>query len=90
MSETKAETEALRADIDALREDLKKLASDVRSSGDKHAQESLNQIRELYEDVRKQAGEHSKNFSAEIEARPLTSVFAAFGIGLLLGKIFGR
>lgn len=90
MSETKSETEALRADIDALRDDLKNLVSDVRSSGDKHAQESLDQIRELYEDVRKQADEHRKNFSAEIEARPLTSVLAAFGIGLLLGKIFGR
>lgn len=90
MTDTNTETEALRADIEALRQDLKNLASDVRSSGDRHARESLDQIRELYEDVRKQANEHGENLSAGIEARPLTSVLAAFGIGLLLGKIFGR
>jgi ElaB/YqjD/DUF883 family membrane-anchored ribosome-binding protein len=27
---------------------------------------------------------------SEIEARPFTSVLAAFGIGLVLGKLIGR
>lgn len=90
MDDSNQDTEALRKDLDALRKDLKELADDVRSSGEQHAQESLEQMRQYYSDLRQQAGKRGKEVSDEIEARPFTSVLAAFGIGLVLGRLFGR
>lgn len=90
MTDKNTETEALKKDIEALRKDLKALGDDVRSSGSKRVQENLEQMRGMYDDLRKQASQRSKDFSAEIEARPLTSVFAAFGAGLILGVLFKR
>jgi ElaB/YqjD/DUF883 family membrane-anchored ribosome-binding protein len=84
------DTESLKKDLDALREDLKTLADDVRNSGEKQAQERLDQMRDYYEDLRKQTNKYSKDMSAEIEARPFTCVFAAFGIGVILGRLLGR
>lgn len=84
------DNESIRKDLDALRKDLRELAESVRASGEKQAQERLDQVRHQYEDLRDQASQRSKAVGAEIEARPFISVLSAFGIGLLLGKIFGR
>lgn len=89
MSENK-ETDAIRKDLEALRKDLRELAESVRASGEKQAQERLNQARHQYEELRDMASQRSKALGAEIEARPFTSVLTAFGVGLLLGRLFGR
>ncbi|HET7315096.1 hypothetical protein [Salinisphaera sp.] len=81
------ETDALKKDLDALRKDLRELAESVRSSGEQRYQDGLDQARHTYEDLRSQASKRSQEVGAEIEARPFTSVFAAFGIGLVLGKL---
>lgn len=82
-----SETDALKKDLDALRKDLRDLAENVRATGEKRYQDGLDQARHTYEDLRKQASKRGKEVGAEIEARPFTSVFAAFGIGLVLGKL---
>ncbi|MGN8158551.1 DUF883 family protein [Salinisphaera sp. SWV1] len=82
-----SETDALKKDMDALRKDLRELAESVRTSGEKRYQEGLDQARHGYEDLRREASRRSKEVGAEIEARPFTSIFAAFGIGLVLGKL---
>lgn len=89
MSESR-DTEALKKDLDALRNDLRDLAESVRASGEKQARNGLDQACNTYEDLRKQAGKRGKEVGAEIETRPFTSVFTAFGIGLVLGKLIGR
>ncbi len=82
-----SETDALKKDLDALRKDLRDLAEHMRDSGEKRYQDGVHQARHAYEDLRSEASKRSKEVGAEIEARPFTSVFAAFGIGLVLGKL---
>ena len=82
-----SETDALKKDLDALRKDLRDLAEHMRDSGEKRYQDGVHQARHGYEDLRREASKRSKEVGAEIEARPFTSVFAAFGIGLELGKL---
>lgn len=84
------ETDALKKDMEALRKDLSELANSVRASGEKRYQEGLEQARDKYKDMRVEANRRTQEVGAEIEARPFTSVIAAFGVGLLLGKLFGR
>lgn len=90
MADTQQDAKALKKDLDALREDLKSLAENVRQSSEQQAQEKLDHMRGYYDDLRKQANKYSRDVSAEIEARPFTSVFAAFGIGLILGRLLSR
>lgn len=73
------EAAALRKDIEQLRKDLAALAESVRHR-------SSDQVQAGFDTARQHAGDLGR----EIEARPLTSVAAAFGIGLLLGKLFSR
>ena len=85
-----AETETLKKDIEQLRNDLAALAKSYRASGENHAQAGLDAARGKYDDLRREAGRHAQDVGSEIEARPFTSVLAAFGIGLVLGKLIGR
>lgn len=89
MSDTR-ETDAIKKDLEALRKDLRELAASVRASGEQRAHDSLERARHQYDDLRRQAGKRGQELGAEIEARPFTSVLAAFGIGLVLGKLIGR
>ncbi|KAF0807770.1 hypothetical protein A6D6_00767 [Alcanivorax xiamenensis] len=85
-----AETEALKKDLEQLRRDLKALADAVKQSTQEHAQEHLNSARETFEGARQSASRQAEHLGEEIKARPFTSVLTAFGVGLLLGKLFGR
>lgn len=87
---TANETDAIKKDMEALRKDLRELADSVRASGEKRYQEGVDQARDKYNDLRVEANRRTKEVGAEIEARPFTSVLAAFGIGLVLGKLIGR
>ncbi|WP_423823391.1 hypothetical protein V5738_05420 [Salinisphaera sp. SPP-AMP-43] len=89
MSESR-ETDAIKNDLESLRKDLRELAESVRASGEKRAHDGLDEVRHKYADLRTHYDKRSREVGAEIEARPFTSVFAAFGIGLLLGKLLGR
>lgn len=82
-----SETDDIKKDLDSLRKDLHDLADGVRASGEKRYQDGLDQARHAYEDLRTEASKRGKEVGAEIESRPFTSVFAAFGIGLVLGKL---
>lgn len=85
-----SENEALKKDIEQLRNDLAALAKSYRNAGEKQAQEGLNAARDKYYDMKNEAGRRAQDVGSEIEARPFTSVLAAFGIGLVLGKLIGR
>ncbi len=53
-------------------------------------QAGLDAARDSAERLRGQARDAASNFEDEIKARPYTSIFTAFSVGLLLGKILGR
>ena len=81
------DTDAIKRDMEALRKDLRELAEGFRKSGETQARKAGEQAQNTYEAYAKEARKRGKEVSAEIEARPFTSVIAAFVIGLILGKI---
>ncbi|MES1925790.1 hypothetical protein [Salinisphaera sp. T31B1] len=85
-----ADTQALKKDIERLRNDLSELAKSYRAEGEKRAQAGLDSARGHYDDLRNEAVRRKQDLGSEIESRPFTSVLAAFGIGLVLGKLIGR
>lgn len=84
------ENEALKKDIEQLRNDLAALAKSYKDAGESQAQAGLDSARGKYNELRHEATRHAQDVGSEIEARPFTSVLAAFGIGLVLGKLIGR
>lgn len=84
------ETDALRKDLEQLRKDLGALTDSIRHRSNEQAHAGMDIARERFNELAREAGRHTQDLSGEIEARPFTSILAAFGIGLLLGKIFGR
>ncbi len=84
------ETDALKKDIEQLRKDLGALTDSVKHRSSEHAQAGIDSARERFDEMRREASRHTQDLSGEIEARPFTSILAAFGIGMLLGKLFGR
>jgi len=84
------ETDALKQDIERLKNDLSELAESYRAEGEKRAQAGVDSARGKYNEMRNDAARHTQDLGSEIEARPFTSVVAAFGVGLLLGKLIGR
>ncbi|GAB3678804.1 DUF883 family protein [Salinisphaera aquimarina] len=85
-----AETEALKQDIERLKNDLSELAKSYKAEGEKRAQAGVDSARDKYGELREEALRRKQDLGSEIEARPFVSVVAAFGVGLLLGKLFGR
>lgn len=85
-----AETDALKKDIEALKHDLRALGDSVRHASEQRAQAGMDSARERYDELRGEANRRTREIGAEIESRPFTSVFAAFGIGLVLGRLIGR
>lgn len=84
------ETEALRKDMEQLRKDLAALSDSVKRSSSEYAHAGMDAARDRFNDIRREAGRHTQELSGEIEARPFTSILAAFAAGLILGKIFSR
>ena len=89
MSES-SETQAIKRDMEALRRDLRALADSVKQSSEARAQAGLDSARGAYGDLKREANRRTTEVGAEIESRPFSAVFAAFGIGLVLGKLIGR
>lgn len=84
------ETDALRKDMEQLRKDVAALTESIKRRSNDQMQAGIDTARERFNEMRREASRHTQDLSGEIEARPFISILAAFGIGLLLGKIFGR
>lgn len=82
------ETDAIKRDLEALRKDLRDLAEGVRHRGEKEARKAGKHAQDTYEAYASEARKRGREVGAEIEARPFTSVIAAFVVGIVLGKIF--
>ena len=89
------------SDFDTVRDDLTKLSNDIASlaaslkdGATESAREQLAAARDrfdrLTEQARSRGEEQLDKLAATIEERPLTSVLVAFGVGLILGRLFDR
>lgn len=80
----------LGEELEVLKSDLTQLRSDIRGLSESLMGTAKTRAR----DIKDQAGEHVEHSVASveqyIEAKPLTSVLVAFGIGIVLGKLFDR
>lgn len=79
-----------KPDADTLRNDLEQLRKDFKALSEQVKHRSREQVQAGVDDARDRIGGYLGDCCKEIEARPFTSIIAAFGAGLLLGKIFGR
>jgi len=87
---------AVEADVEAISEEIKQLRADIeriicllgqtaRHGGD----EAYRQAREASERAWNEAKSTAGDVVNRIETKPLQSAIAAFGIGLILGLLFG-
>lgn len=83
VSETQAnrpsEVDVLRADLDRLRKDVGALSQSARRKSNQRFEAGVGK-----------ASERLRDWGGEIQARPVTGILAAFGVGLLLGKLVSR
>jgi ElaB/YqjD/DUF883 family membrane-anchored ribosome-binding protein len=91
----------LESEFDTVREDLSKLRSDISSlteafqstAKDRFSRQwsgAQDKFGKLSDKARTQSRETLEDLAEEIEGRPLTSVFIAFGVGILLGRLLDR
>lgn len=89
-----SELESVRADLGALRSDMEKLVSAMTAAASEKSQEALNAAKEGISDIAGTAQKHSADGVAyaesQIEQNPLMSVAAAFGVGLIVGKLLDK
>lgn len=95
------EMEALRADLGRLREDLAGVVEALKESGKARAdsaRDGLNDLLEKVQDefrgvmknVREKGKDSVQTVEHQIEQRPLLSLVAAFGLGVVLAKLLDR
>ena len=91
----------VESEFDTLKDDLAKLRADVASlsatlrditSDTVHEQVDVirGRINSLTGSAKAEGQQRLDELTEQIEERPLTSVLIAFGVGLLIGKLFDR
>ena len=93
--------ESLSKDLKDLRADMKVLAGafkdrarerfgDAKESVSECATHHLDQLHEAAEDIGRACRQGVATVSEKIEKRPITSLLAAVGAGIILGRLLGR
>lgn len=86
--------EAIREDIDVLRSDLARLMQHVKSGTFRNlagrVEEMSDDARRLYDQARAGGERSAEVLVRQVEERPLTSLFVAFGLGFIGGKLILR
>jgi len=96
-----ASTEALEREVQDLRQDVAALRKALREEAAKRkasprakledaAAENVERLRTAAEEAGSKAQESLDRLEKQIEANPVPSVLAAFGIGFVLGRLLGR
>jgi len=89
-----SELESVRADLGALRSDVEKLVSVMTATASEKSQEALNAAKEGISGIagtaQKSGAEGMAYAETQIEKNPFTSVAAAFGVGLIIGKLLDK
>ena len=104
-NQTTIEFETLKGDVQKLTSDLKDLLHAVGTQGKEKLAENKKRLEAALKTLRgeakeklgeaydsfKEHGQEAVDYSRKkIEERPLTAVFTALGVGVLLGIIIGR
>ena len=91
------EERAMRQDVDTLKGDINQIRSDIGEMSQHlmgRAREGVDMARERVGEalgVAQDRGEQAlKTVQHQIEDHPITSVFVALGVGLLIGGLFFR
>lgn len=84
------DTEALRMEMNQVRDDLAAVVQTLKEMGSERGAEAFERLRSSADRARSEGERMAQSVSRELEQRPFSSVVAAFGIGLLLGFLFGN
>jgi len=84
-----ADVQALAEEVKQLRAQLEKIVGLVSQTARHGGDEAYRQAREAGQRAWSEARSTADDVVHRIEAKPVQSALAAFGIGLLLGLIFG-
>ncbi len=84
------EQQDLQEQLNALRNDFSEITQTVREMSANRAHQGQEKLRETADRTRAQVRESLHSVQGEIEQRPYASMAAAFGVGLLLGKLLDR
>lgn len=90
MADTTADDlKTLRAEMANLRADLGRITETLRDVAKHGREEAVDKATAAAEKLQDEIGKRTQRLTQEIEQKPLTAVFTAFGLGILLGTIFG-
>ena len=81
---------SIEDDIAALREDLKILTSDVAGLAKEKGDSIRADIGAKADKAMETGRQATESMQDTVRERPLTSVFVAFGVGILLGHLLDR
>jgi ElaB/YqjD/DUF883 family membrane-anchored ribosome-binding protein len=85
---------AVKDDLAKLRSDIANLSNALKELTSETVHERIDSLRggidRLTDDAKLQSREALDGLADRIEERPLTSILVAFGVGLLLGRLFDR
>lgn len=89
MSDTESDVQALSGELKALRSEFARLGqlleSTARNAGNEAAQAARATGERAWNEVKRGADE----LAQRIESRPVTAAATAFGVGVVLGLLFG-
>ena len=86
---TAEDLKTLRAELANLRADLGRISETLKDVVKHGREEAVGKASEAAEKLQDEIGRRAERLSNEIEQKPLTAVFTAFGLGVLLGMLFG-
>ena len=88
------EFDVIKDDLVKLRDDISKLTSAFKEVTSDTVRDRVGALRGRIDEIAGDAGTQGREAMDEladrIEERPLTSVLIAFGVGVLLGRLFDR
>jgi len=87
---TDKEIQELRSELAELKDEFAEIGQTMRRIANSAKDEGKERLRSVADRSRDQASQTWGAFEKEVEERPMTSLAAAFGIGLLLGKLLDR
>jgi ElaB/YqjD/DUF883 family membrane-anchored ribosome-binding protein len=85
---TAEDLKTLRAEMANLRADLGRISDTLKDVVKHGREEAVGKATEAAEKLHAEIGKRTQRLTEEIEQKPLTAVFTAFGLGVLLGMIF--
>ncbi|NJO37834.1 MAG: DUF883 family protein [Rhizobiales bacterium] len=94
LGKLKGDIEKLRADLSALTRTMKSVGNsavaDVQSMGMEKLEELRSDLERATGHVRRQGEASVAEIEKAVQERPLMSLLAAFGAGMLLARLIGR